>query len=94
MGRDGLMRRERHIEMSIDNYKKLKAWQKSHEIVLRVYLTTKTFPKSELFGLISQMRRCAVSVASNIAEGFNRRSGKDKVRFYSISQGSIAELGC
>lgn len=57
-----------------------------------VYGKTKQFPKDEIFGLTSQMRRCAVSITSNIAEGFSRQSLKEKVQFYFISLGSLTEL--
>ena len=57
-----------------------------------VYLKTKSFPKDELFGLTNQMRRAAVSITSNIAEGFSRQSYKEKIQFYCISQGSNTEL--
>ena len=70
----------------------LDAWKEGHELVLMIYEFTKLFPKEELFGLTSQMRRCAVSVTSNIAEGFSRQSYKEKVQFYSISLGSVTEL--
>ena len=53
---------------------------------------TKLFPKEEMFGLVSQMRRCAVSITSNVAEGFSRQSYKEKVQFYSMAQGSVTEL--
>ncbi|MDA3840442.1 MAG: four helix bundle protein [Patescibacteria group bacterium] len=66
--------------------------EKSHELVLEIYKITKTFPKEELFGLTSQIRRAAVSITSNIAEGFSRNSYKDKLKFYYISQGSLTEL--
>lgn len=66
-------------------------WQKSHEFVLEVYKYTQQFPKSELYGLTSQFRRAAVSIAANIAEGFKKRGKKDKVRFLNISQGSLEE---
>lgn len=57
-----------------------------------MYESTKDFPDEEKFGLVSQMRRCAVSIASNIAEGFSRRSDKDKIRFYNMARGSVTEL--
>jgi len=66
-------------------------WQKAHQFVLIVYKTTRSYPKEELSGLTSQFRRAAVSIASNIAEGFKRRGKKDKARFYNIAQGSLEE---
>lgn len=70
----------------------LKAWQEAHKLVLMIYLETKNFPREEIFGLVSQMRRCAVSITSNIAEGFSRQSYKEKIQFYSMAQGSLTEL--
>ncbi len=78
--------------MPIQTYKDIIAWQKSHELVLFVYQLTEKFPKSELFGLVSQMRRCAVSIPSNLAEGFKRKHLNDSLHFYNISQGSLEEL--
>lgn len=68
------------------------AWQKAHELVLMTYMLTKSFPKEELFCLTSQMRRCSVSISSNIAEGFSRRSQNDKNHFNTMSLGSVTEL--
>ena len=73
-------------------FEDLLVWRKSHALVLRVYAMTSTFPRHELFGLTSQMRRAAVSVPANIAEGFKRRGRMDKVRFLGIAAGSLAEL--
>ncbi|HEV3467730.1 MAG TPA: four helix bundle protein [Pyrinomonadaceae bacterium] len=66
-------------------------WRKAHEWVLAVYRFTEQFPKHELFGLTSQLRRAAVSVPANFAEGFKKRTQADKVRFYNIAQGSLEE---
>lgn len=77
---------------TIKKFTDLNAWQEGHKLVLEIYRVTKKFPRDELFGLINQMRRCAVSMTSNIAEGFSRQSFKEKVRFYSISLGSVTEL--
>jgi len=77
---------------TIKNFTDLNAWKEGHELVLKIYKVTKEFPRDELFGLINQMRRCAVSITSNIAEGFSRQSFKEKIRFYSISLGSVTEL--
>ncbi len=68
------------------------AWKEGHKLVLEIYRTTKNFPKEEIFVLTNQMRRCVVSITSNIAEGFSRQSYKEKIQFYSISLGSITEL--
>ncbi len=76
----------------IKSFTDLDAWQEGHKLVISVYHITKDFPKEETFGLISQMRRCAVSITSNIAEGFSRQSNKEKIQFYAIAQGSVTEL--
>jgi len=76
----------------IKSFTDLIAWKEGHKLVLMVYKITKEFPKEELFGLVSQMRRCAVSITSNISEGFSRNMPKDKVQFYCISHGSLTEL--
>lgn len=76
----------------INLYKDLIVWQRSMELVVEVYKITNNFPKEELYGLVSQMRRCAVSIPSNIAEGRRRGSKKDFLRFLLISYGSGAEL--
>ena len=70
----------------------LNAWKEGHALVLGIYAETKKFPREEIFGLVSQMRRCAVSITSNVAEGFSRQSFKEKVQFYAIALGSITEL--
>ena len=67
-------------------------WQESHKLVLIIYRITKIFPREELFGLTSQMRRAAVSITSNIAEGFTRRNKKEKLQFYSIAKSSLTEI--
>ena len=66
-------------------------WQKAHAFVLAVYKTTETFPRLEVYGLSSQFRRAAISIAANIAEGFKKRSPADKVRCFNIAQGSLEE---
>ena len=73
------------------SFRDLIVWQKAHALVLSVYRESKFFPKEELFGLVSQMRRSAVSVAANIAEGFKKKGKPDKLRFLNISQGSLSE---
>ncbi|MEK6746845.1 MAG: four helix bundle protein [Pseudomonadota bacterium] len=72
-------------------YKDLQVWQKSMDFVDAVYIATKSFPKDEVYGLTSQLRRSAVSVASNIAEGSSRGSTREFIRFIEISYGSLAE---
>ena len=72
-------------------FEDLDVWKKAHQLVLEIYKTTKTFPKEELFVLTSQIRRAAISVPSNIAEGFGRRSQKDKIHFYNIAESSANE---
>ncbi len=76
----------------LQNFTDLNAWKEGHALVLIVYAITKAFPREELFGLTAQMRRCAVSITSNIAEGFSRQSYKEKLQFYSVAQGSLTEL--
>ena len=73
------------------SFEDLLVWQRAHSFVLTVYRISGTFPKHEIFGLSSQFRRAAVSIAANIAEGFRKRSNADKIRFYNISQGSVEE---
>jgi four helix bundle protein len=66
-------------------------WQKAHRFVLATYALTANFPRCEIYCLTSQMRRAAISVPSNIAEGFKKRGAGDKIRFLNISQGSLEE---
>jgi four helix bundle protein len=74
------------------NHRSLKAWQQAIELVEHIYAETREFPKEELFGLTSQMRRAAVSVPANIAEGAARSGTKELVRFLSIAEASLSEL--
>ena len=76
----------------MNNFRELKVWKKALSLVTEIYKLTKHFPKEEQFGLTSQIRRCAVSIPSNIAEGAGRESSKDFNRFLSISLGSCFEL--
>jgi four helix bundle protein len=78
--------------MRIFSFEKLIAWQKGRELALLIYKTTKQFPKEEVFGLTSQMRRCSISIASNLAEGSGRQSLKKKARFSEIAYSSSLEL--
>ena len=75
-----------------NRFEDLEVWKKAHQLVLNVYQLTKEFPPEEKFGLVSQMRRAAVSIPANIAEGFKKRTLKDKTSFYNIAQGSLEEL--
>ena len=72
-------------------FEDLIVWQKSHQFVLTVYHMTECFPKRETYGLTSQLRRAAVSIPANIAEGFKRRTKADKAKYMNIAQGSIEE---
>ncbi len=78
--------------MKIKSFTDLNAWQESHKLVLIVYKITKKFPSEEKFGLSDQMRRCSVSISSNIAEGFSRRGQKEKTQFFYMALGSLTEL--
>ena len=74
------------------DFRDLRVWEKSHRLALLVYRCTSGFPRQELYGLTSQMRRCAVSVASNIAEGCGKRGNAEFQRFLNIACGSASEL--
>src|ERR1700727_1364184 len=76
------------------SFEQLIVWQKSHQFVLGVYRLTDNFPRTEIYGLTSQLRRAAVSIPANIAEGFKKRGRADKVRFLNIAQGSLEECRC
>lgn len=81
------------MEEKIRKFEDLRVWQKGHELVLLVYEISKQFPREEMFGLTSQIRRAVVSITSNIAEGFSRRSPKDKLHYWAMSKGSLTEIG-
>ncbi len=74
------------------NFKELKVWEKAHKVTLDIYKVTAPFPKSELFGLTSQMRRSSASIPANIAEGCGRDGDAELARFFQISMGSASEL--
>jgi len=76
----------------LKNYKELIVWQKSYHLCLEIYKLTKGFPKEEIYGLSSQIRRAAISVPCNIAEGYGRKTTLDYIRFLYIAYGSICEL--
>ena len=79
-------------EAKVKDFPDLIVWQKAHALVLKIYELTRHFPDEERFGLVSQMRRAAVSIAANIAEGFKRRGSKNKLLFYNMSQTSLEEV--
>ena len=78
------------MEKSV-SFKDLHAWKQAHSFVIAVYKVTDNFPKSEQYGLTSQFRRAAVSIAANIAEGYRRKGKADKLRFFNFSQASLEE---
>jgi four helix bundle protein len=73
------------------SFKELIVWQKAHQLVLNVYRVTKSFPREEIYGLTSQLRRSFVSVAANIAEGFKKKGTADKLKYMNTAQGSLSE---
>jgi len=77
---------------SIHHFTHLIAWQKNHQLVLKIYKITKKFPKEEIFGLTSQIRRAASSITANVAEGYGRFHSKDRIRFYLQSRGFSTEV--
>jgi four helix bundle protein len=78
--------------MGTTSFTQLKVWEKAHQTTLAIYRMTRGFPPDERFGLTHQTRKAAVSIPANIAEGFGRRPGKDRARFYTIAKGSTEEL--
>jgi len=76
----------------IQSFTDLEVWREGHKLVLMIYESTKQFPREEVFGLISQLRRAATSITSNIAEGFARFSYREKTQFYLMARGSLTEL--
>ena len=88
---DRIQKSESSIRKPARTFEDLIVWQKAHQFVLSVYKVTKYFPKTEIYGLISQLRRTSISIAANIAEGFKKKGKPDKVRFFNIAQGSLEE---
>jgi four helix bundle protein len=76
----------------ISSFTQLRSWQKAREFAVLIYKFTADFPESERYGLISQLQRASVSVAANIAEGFSRRTAKEKINFYAMAMGSLTEV--
>ncbi|MBD0316305.1 MAG: four helix bundle protein [Nitrospiraceae bacterium] len=80
------------MERTVTTHKDLDVWEKAMDLAVRAYALTSQFPKEELYGLTSQIRRCAISIPSNIAEGAARQSRREYVQFLHIASGSVAEL--
>jgi four helix bundle protein len=73
------------------SFRDLQVWQRAHALVLEVYRVSEAFPPTERYGITSQLRRAAVSIAANVVEGFRKRTAPDKLRFFNIAQGSADE---
>lgn len=86
------MNNDLRTNTKIKSFTDLTVWQEGHKLVVAIYKVTDKFPKKETYSLIDQMRRCATSITSNIAEGFGRQTYKEKVQFYYQAQGSLTEL--
>lgn len=80
------------MNKKIKTFTDLNTWKEGHKLVLMIYKMTRAFPREERYSLVNQMRRAAISITSNIAEGFSRQSYSEKVQFYSMAQGSLTEL--
>ncbi len=78
--------------MMKQGFKSLLVWQKSYALTIKIYKVTEKFPKSEIYGLVSQMRRAAISVPANIAEGYERQYNKEYIQFLTVARGSLGEL--
>ena len=76
----------------VKHWRELNAWQKAHQLIINIYKTTILFPKKEIYALNQQIRRAAVSVAANIAEGFFRNSKNDRLHFYNMAETSLEEV--
>ena len=80
------------MEKNTEGSKQLNVWQKAYELTLEIYKITKAFPKNEMYGLTSQMRRAAASVPANIAEGYERNHRKEYLQFLYVAKGSLGEV--
>ena len=78
----------------LKSFQQLEVWQEAHKLVLQIYQITQQFPPEEKYGLTSQIRRAAISVPANVAEGFKRRGIGERSRFYNIAEGSLEEVKC
>lgn len=83
---------ETNNKKTIKSFTDLNAWREGHRLVLNIYKVIKSFPSNERFGLSNQLSRAAVSITSNIAEGFTRRTAKEKIQFYRMALGSLTEI--
>ena len=83
---------EGNVDRSDKGFRKLLVWQRAHGLTLLVYKLAEKFPKSEAFGLTSQLKRAVVSIPANIAEGVGRSGARDRVQFFVIARGSLTEL--
>jgi four helix bundle protein len=81
-----------YIEEAVGDFHELKVWQKAHHLTLAIYKLTAAFPREELYGLTSQLRRCSASIPANLAEGCGRNGDAELARFCSIAMGSASEL--
>src|SRR5215208_475681 len=79
---------------AMGNYRELTVWKRAHTFVLGIYQSTPAFPERERYGITAQLRRAAISVVSNIAEGSGRQSDREQVRFLRIARGSVCEIEC
>ena len=79
------------MNKKVQSFEDLHVWQKAHQLVLNIYRSTKHFPKEEIYGLVSQVRRSVVSVPANIAEGYRKRTKAEKQRYLTIAHGSLEE---
>jgi four helix bundle protein len=87
-----MVERAKEAKTKVTSFRDLVVWQKAHQLVLEIYRITQIYPPEEKFGLVSQMRRAAVSVAANIIEGFRRKGSKDNQQFLMISLSSLDEV--
>lgn len=79
------------VDGKIQSFEDLEVWQQTQDLAVMIYKLSKNFPREEIFGITSQLKRAASSVSANIAEGFGRRTAKDKLQFYTIAYGSLLE---
>lgn len=79
-------------KLKIRSFTDLIAWREAHKLSIAIYKATEKYPDKEIFSLVSQIRRCAISISSNIAEGFSRQSKKEKIQFFYTAKGSLTEL--